>query len=183
VKVLVLASSGGPDYLADLFFCELIHSERYDIDTNHLPPYFYSDFAQASSLYGNGYTAFTKLDRAKSTRVNLLDTERILKCVKSSIYDAVVYTSIWRFSDHFDEICCHMPKKKIIVLDGEDHTKVASIALRATYYKRELTKTFEEICLPISFTYPSYFTSYKYIENIAKSTVIAPCFPYFKGSY
>jgi len=173
----------GPDYLADLFFCELIFAAQYRIFTNHLPSYYFSDFPEPLSLYGRGYTVFAKLDPASRNSVSLVSNEEIRDNVSRKFYDKIVYTSIWRCDANLSLVIDKYSKGDIIVLDGEDVTAVADVALRTSYFKRELIAMYSGICLPISFSYPSYYTPPVDWKESNKAQILAPCFPGYTNSY
>lgn len=182
-RLLVLSSRMGPDYLADLFYCEMVHSGRYAIETNHLPAYFFSDYPDIPGLYGKGYTVFGKLDRRLAGGVRELASEEIREAIAQRRYDKIVYTSIWRCSEFVDTALAHYPKQDIIVLDGEDLQAVADLSLKTTYYKRELTPQYTAVCRPVSFAYPTYFTPPQAWREAGKPYIVAPCVPHYTKSY
>jgi len=183
MRLLIVSSRAGPDYLADLFFCELISSGRYGIVANYVPPYYFSDFPGATQLYGRGYTVFAKLAPSLKGTVHTASEEEIRSNISARHYDKIVYTSIWRCSEYLNDILDKYVKSDIIVLDGEDTPTVADIATKTTYFKRELTKPYSNVCLPIGFLYPSYYTPPSDWKEKNRSQILAPCAPGYTNSY
>jgi hypothetical protein len=182
MKLLVIQSDYGPDYLADLFFGELIDSGNHEITSNHLPQYFFDDYPDQHKLYGRGYTVFGKLPSHKKKNVMTLPEEDLLKKLAGKYFDKIIYTSIWRKNIFIQDAMQNYEKNNIIVVDGEDHTNVLNIAPNVMYYKRELINSFDKICLPISFSFPSFHPS-KMIDVEAKKYFLAPCVPSVRKSY
>lgn len=182
MKLLVIQSDSGPDYLADLFLGELIHSGNHEITINHLPQYLFDDYPDQHKLYGRGYTVFGKLPNSKKKNIIVLPKEDLLQKLKEKYFDKVIYTSVWRQNILIQNVLQIYEKDKIIVIDGEDHTKVLNIASNVLYYKRELIAPLTQICLPISFTFPSY-NQPKMIDMETKKYFLAPCVPSVKKSY
>ena len=183
MRLLVVSSKTGPDYLADLFFCELISSGHYEIAANYVPPYYFSDFPDATQLYGRGYTVFAKLATSLRRTVHIASEEEIRSNISEKHYDKIIYTSVWRCNEYLNDTLDKYAKGDIIVLDGEDTTTVANIAIKTTYFKRELTKPYSNICLPIGFLYPSYSTPPLDWREPNKSQILAPCVPGYTNSY
>ena len=181
MKLLVIQSDHGSDYLADLLLSELIHWGSHEITTNHLPQYLFDDYPDQHKIYGRGYTVFGKLPSNKKENIIVLPEEDLLKKLVGKYFDKIIYTSIWRKNILYQNVLQNYEKDKIIVIDGEDHTDVLNIAWNVLYFKRELIAPFSEICLPISFTFPSYHQP-KMID-MEKKYFLAPCIPSVKKSY
>jgi hypothetical protein len=182
MNLLVINSTTGPDYLADLFVGELISSPDYHITTNHLPPHLFIDWINVEELYGKGHTVFAKLQTSMIKTIKIEQFGSIQEKIKNKSFDKIIYSSIWRNSDHIDLATSKYEPNNIVVLDGEDHSQVLNIATKVTYYKRELEQPFDRICNPISFTYPSYFNP-KVESNRKKKFLLAPCVPGLMESY
>lgn len=182
MKILVIQSDSGPDYLADLLLAELIHAGKHEITTNHLPQYLFDDYPEQHKLYGRGYTVFGKLPHHKKKNIAILPEEYLSKKIEEKYFDKVIYTSIWRQNILIQNICQNYEKDKIIVIDGEDHTNVLNIASSVLYFKRELTAPLTQICLPISLTFPSY-NQPNIIDMEIKKYFLAPCVPSVRKSY
>ena len=181
MKLLVIQSDSGPDYLADLLLAELIHSGNHEITTNHLPQYLFDDYPDQHKIYGMGYTVFGKLPNNKKKNIIVLPLECLLLKLAEKYFYKVIYSSIWRQNILIQNALQTYEKDKIIVIDGEDHTNVLNIASSVLYFKRELISPFSENCLPISFTFPSYHQP-KMID-IDKKYFLAPCVPSVRKSY
>lgn len=182
MKILVLGPASDPDYLADLVYCEIISSGRYVVESNYLPDFYFSDYDNPHNLYGRGYTVFAKLNPLFRDRVSLIDSHQIQERLLDRVYDRVIYTSIWRFYGFYDYVKQSYSRDSIIVFDGEDHTRVVNVAFDSLYFKRELIAPFDQVCRPVSFAYPSYFSP-DFYNNEPKCQLLAPCFPYLTSSY
>ncbi len=183
LKILVINSDYGPDYMADLFLGEMIFSEEFQLHTNHLQDYMFSDFPASVKIYGNGYTVFKKISPDQKKSIVLEDDTKIEYGIAHGKYDLIIYTSIWRCHKHLNLVLSTYEKSKIIVIDGEDDPKIANIAPKVTYYKRELESKYLDYCKPISFGFPSYFEAPITGNWEEKSVVVAPCNPLFRKSY
>ena len=181
MKLLVIQSDYGPDYLADLFFGELIHSGNHEITTNHLPQYLFDDYLDQHKLYGRGYTVFGKLP-ANKKNVTVLAEEDLLKKIAGKYFDKIIYTSIWRKNIYIQNAMQNYERDCIIVIDGEDHTDVLNIAPSVLYFKRELINSLSSTCMPISFTFPSFYQP-KMTNMEKKKYFLAPCVPSVRESY
>ena len=59
MKILLINSDEGPDYLPDLvnyFFL----SGKYKVYTNYIPNFLFNDYAQKDKLYGRGFSLYGK---------------------------------------------------------------------------------------------------------------------------
>lgn len=183
MKILLLNSNKGPDYQADLFISEIIYSQKYEIHTNHLPNYLFRSFPKEENIYGRGFTVFKKLNDDLKESINVLSDDKIQVQVNENFFDLIIYTSIWRYFENLDFILQKYSKEKIIAIDGEDFQEVANVAPLVRYFKRELTSTYEHICNPISFSFPSYFQAKSNTTFENKSIFLAPCHPGFRNTY
>jgi hypothetical protein len=136
-----------------------------------------------SGLYGLGYTVFAKLNPALRAGVGQCSTEEIRDGIAARQYDAVLYTSIWRCNDYLADVLQRYRRSEIIALDGEDLTSVANVAVRTTYFKRELIEPYTKTCLPIAFAYPSYFSPPLDWREPDRTQLLAPCVPGYTKSY
>ena len=62
MKILLINTDDGPDYLSDLINYYFI-SKNYDIYTNHNLNFLFNDYKNKSELYGKGFTIYGKLDK------------------------------------------------------------------------------------------------------------------------
>ena len=193
MKILLLNSGQGPDYLADLIISQLITCDNLEIYCNLLSDYLFSDFPLDIHLYGRGYTVFRQLNPELKKRVQILSEEELESYISQKYFDKIVYTSIRRRShqaqninpenpaDYFDWVLQSYSKDNILAFDGEDETcLVESVVPYVTYYKRELLEQDLNRALPISFTFPSYRSVPSKIE---KEYFLAPCDPRLLSSY
>jgi len=191
--VVLLNSSAGEDYLADLFISALITCPNVCIYTNYIPQYLFDDYLEPESLYGRGYTAFCSVPAMirASDRVRVIPAsgiQRFISC-QHRIGFYVCFTSIWRYSEEFH---CYSgvdrPSniKNLLVLDGEDEQAIHQYAAHADmYYKRELASAGPNL-FPISFRIPAsslplLTLGKRYVPQ--KTTLLAPCDPRYRPSY
>ena len=188
MKVLLINSDSGPDYLADLVNYYFI-SNRNEVFTNHRLDFLFNDFKNKSDLYGKGFTLYGKLEHSLKSSLTILSVEEILDSIEK--YDLIIFTSIQRNfkNNSLKDSYFHMlnkknPNKEIYVIDGEDHQLVdEEIASKSKYFKRELTEKYKSNAFPISFCYPENELPLKRIEIKDKTQLLAPMDPRFLNSY
>ena len=188
MKVLLINSDSGPDYLADLVNYYFI-SNRNEVFTNHRLDFLFNDFKNKSDLYGKGFTLYGKLEHSLKSSLRILSVEEILDSIEK--YDLIIFTSIQRNfkNNSLKESYFHLlnkknPNKEIYVIDGEDHQLVdEDIASKSKYFKRELTEKYKSNAFPISFCYPENELPLKRIEIKDKTQLLAPMDPRFLNSY
>lgn len=186
MKVLLINSDEGPDYLADLVNYFFI-TNKYEIFTNHNLHFLFDDFQNTSSLYGRGFTLYGKLNKSLKSTVTTLSDEAIFDMLP--FFDVVVFTSIHRKykgqnvkSKYFYKFSKKLKTKDIFVLDGEDFVEIDSdVALLSNYFKRELTDKNKNFASPISFSFPEF----EVLSDIKfkKTQILAPMDPRFQNSY
>lgn len=181
MKILLINSNSGPDYLADLVIGEAITNSDYQVYTNRCPSFLFSDFEGLNKIYGHGYTVYGKIDPTIKGSVKILASEELKDYLNSKFFDFIIYTSIWRCSDFIQEVFLNYDKSRIFAIDGEDHTNVLDISKKTVYFKRELLESFKSYCLPISFSFPS-FNKLLTLNNV-KTNLLAPCVAGFVNSY
>ena len=99
-------------------------------------------------LYGKGFTVTRILEQDDTDR-----TDVKLK-IKNNFFDYIVYGSVNRCLDYFDEVNQVYSKNKIILIDGEDETTFHPVYYRGyPYFKRERVDAGKS--LPISFAIPT----------------------------
>ena len=193
MNVILLNSSEGEDYLADLFISSILCWSKCRTYANHLPQYLFDDYPSPNTLYGRGFTAFCSIPSIlrNSQRIEILDLNLIPRLIESQPASAftIIYTSIWRYREHIENYSTsNRPGNisNVIVLDGEDHQRLhSSAASSVTYYKRELL-TEESNILPLSFKIPASTLPFlslgeNYIPH--KTNLLAPCDPRYRDSY
>ena len=186
MKVLLINSDEGPDYLADLVNYFFI-THKYEVFTNHKMDYLFNDFQNTSNLYGKGFTLYGKLKRDLKSNVTTLTEAAIFDMLPS--FDAVIFTSIHRTYKgqsvklkYFYKFSKKLKTKDIIVLDGEDFVDIDNdIASQSNYFKRELIDKNKNIAKSISFSFPEFevFSDSK----VKKTQILAPMDPRFQNSY
>jgi len=192
MNIILINSGCGEDYLADLFTTAMLCKSGSKIISNYIPDYLCDTYANASRLYGRGYTAFCSvpsflLTTGRVTTDTIDDIVNMISRDRQGKYH-VVYTSIWRFSDEIHRFLGSELRDRcsVIALDGEDHTMIhPAQKLPITYFKRELDNGSSSI-RPISFRLPVYGLPYlsqgeTYIPE--KLQITAPCDPRYRKSY
>lgn len=188
MKVLLINSDYGPDYLADLVNYYFI-SNRYEVFTNHRLDFMFNDFKNHSDLYGKGFTVYGKLESSLKSSLKILSKEEILDSIEK--YELIIFTSIQRNfknkslkDSYFHLLNKTNPKKEIYVIDGEDYQLIdEDIASKSKYFKRELIEKYKSKAFPISFSYPENELPLKRIEIKDKTQLLAPMDPRFLNSY
>ena len=90
MKVLLINSDEGPDYLADLvnyFFL----TQNIEIYTNHTLKYLFDDYSNVENLYGKGFTLYGKLDYKLKKKVNQINISSYIGSYNN--FDKIIFTS------------------------------------------------------------------------------------------
>lgn len=188
LKVLLINSDDGPDYLADLVNYFFITSDL-EVSTNHIIDFLFDDYQNLDNLYGKGFTLYGKLSHKLKNNITELQLEEIFDTF--DYFDIIIFTSIhrkYKLKDIKDSLFFKLIKKinssNVIVLDGEDFTEVdTDISQVSKYYKRELINQYKEHAHPISFTFPALEASKNLTNFSKKSQILAPMDPRFLNSY
>lgn len=172
MNILYITKGDHVDYLNDCLLIglkELFGVKVVDFN-KQLHNYKSYDPEAALKLYGKGFSVTRVLDDLDVDRSNL--TEKI----KQRFFDLIVYGSIWRCSDHLDEILKYYSPSEIAVVDGEDETHIhPCIAKGILYFKRELLDpAISKNIFPISFAIP---TSKVNFVTTGKTCITAPLIP------
>lgn len=142
MKVLFISSNELPDFQNDMVFHGLRSLLGADcVDANHMW-YMYSDTMKKywnsrvpnnGKSYGNGFTLYGLLDNIDIDRSNISEK------IKNKYYDKIVYGSINRCQDYFNEVLDSYDRDNIIIIDGEDNTNInLNYFGKGIYFKREL---------------------------------------------
>lgn len=188
MKVLLINSDDGPDYLADCVNYFFI-TNNYDIYTNHIIDFLFEDYVNPRTLYGKGFTLYGKLNKNFKNKINEISITEILDTASS--FDVIVITSINRKykseaikKDLFQKLNERISNSNLIVLDGDDSTNVdVDVASSSLYFKRELTERYKSLAMPISFTFPYLELNKNLIDVNNKTQILAPMDPRFQNSY
>lgn len=158
MKVLFISKAELPDFQCDMVFHGLRSLLGADCIDANLMWYMYSDTVKAywndrvpnnGKSYGNGFTLYGLLENIDVNR-NDIQTK-----IKDKYFDKVVYGSITRCYDYFDDVVANYNKSDIIMIDGEDNTILNPMFFGlGVYYKRELTTNPSEFLKPINFSIP-----------------------------
>ena len=188
MKVLLINSDEGPDYLADLvnyFFL----TQNIEIYTNHTLKYLFDDYPNVENLYGKGFTLYGKLDYKLKKKINQINISSYIGGYNN--FDKIIFTSICRkFKNEplrdnlFETINAEVKSKEIIVLDGEDGQEVNEvIANKSNYFKRELSLKYKNLAKPISFAFPKLELPKRTKSLNEKTQLLAPMDPRYVNSY
>ena len=150
MKILYITKGDHVDYQNDCLLIGLKELYGSDIvDFNKQCHNYESYDGDIFKFWGKGFTVTKVLPDLE------VDRNDITSKIKNKYYDYIVYGSIWRCSDHINEILKYYPPNKIICVDGEDHTDINYVySLGTLYFKREMTHKSNRI-FPISFAFPT----------------------------
>lgn len=155
MKILYLSNIGLPpsfpyeDYLNDMIFHgmrSLFGENCVDVARNKS---MYKGYPQNPDkpMYGKGFTLYGTLDDIK------VDRDDIECKIKNTFFDYVVYGQCTRSRPYLKLVHEHYPRRKIIMIDGEDDQQIRKdLRNISTYFKRELVR--DRSVYPISFCIP-----------------------------
>lgn len=151
MKILYLTKGDHVDYQNDCLLIGL--KELYGADVvdynKQSHNYITHDPDSAKKLYGMGMSVTRVLPDLEVDRTDITSK------IKNKFFDAIVYGSIWRCSNHINKILEYYPKNKVIAVDGEDETNINKVFdLGIPYFKRELIYKHDRL-FPISFAIPT----------------------------
>lgn len=151
MKILYITKGDHVDYQNDCAIIglkELFGSDVVDVHTS-LHTYKSFDKNRVSSLYGKGMTVTRVIDDIDVDRTDIANK------IINHFFDIVVYGSIWRCSDYFNEVLQYYKPYEIIIIDGEDETHLHPyVNQKVTYFKREYVNKKDNV-FPISFAIPT----------------------------
>lgn len=158
MKVLFISRSDLPDFQCDMVFHGLRALLGSDcVDANHMwymyshtmKKYWNTRVPNNGKSYGNGFTLYGLLENIE------VDRSDIQNKIKSKYFDKIVYGSITRCQDYFEDVIRTYDKKDIILIDGEDNVNIDSRFFGfGIYFKRELVHEPSENLKPINFSIP-----------------------------
>jgi hypothetical protein len=179
MKVLFIGKADLPDFQSDMVFHGLRSLLGADcVDANEIW-YMYADLKEKywnsrvpnnGKSYGNGFTLYGLLDYID------IDRSDIINKIKSKSYDKIVYGSITRCQDYFEDVLNNYKQSDIILIDGEDNTDINLTYLgKGIYFKRELTQEpIPSILKPINFCIPKQLIVDKVPTKIKDYASIIP---------
>ena len=88
MKVLLINSDEGPDYLADLINYYFI-TGSYELFTNHRLDFLFDDYGNKENLYGKGFTLYGKLSQNIKKNITVLSSQQIKDSIND--YDQIYY--------------------------------------------------------------------------------------------
>lgn len=152
MKILYISHFKSPDYQNDMIFHGLKSLFGKDVYESNYAWYMYKkvkDEEKSMNFDTIYFTVYNKLDRGLSNVVDDIKTQ-----IKNRFFDKIIYGSISRCNDHFEDVIKYYNKNEVIFIDGEDNTNILSEYLKyGKYFKRELTKPINNV-FPVNFCIP-----------------------------
>jgi len=108
-----------------------------------------------------------------------VDREDIPGKIRARYFDAVIYGSVHRNRDYFDEVRAVYPPSRIAYIDGEDDWSVAEIG-PGLYFKRELNDGHPASYFPIEFCIPREKIR---LDSPTKTRLMSPLIPGDPSTY
>jgi len=176
MKLLYLTKGDHVDYQNDCLLIglkELLGSDVVDYNKQQ-HNYETYDEQMAKQLYGMGMSVTRVLPDLAVDRTDITSK------IRNHFYDYVIYGSIWRCSDHIDEIFKYYKPHEVIAVDGEDEINIHQMFGKGVqYFKRELVYSHDRLN-PISFSIPTSKINFNknkvkddaYITPLNRSTYI-----------
>lgn len=147
MNILFINKFVKPDYLNDCMFYGFTEL-GVNIETTANPLYMSENFTNKLSLYGRGFTIWCNLKSLPPVEPSPQEK------IKDRYYDFIVYGSIHRDASFLNEVLSTYSKDKILVLDGEDHSRIQEYLVnKVRYYKRENVENRSDV-ESISFSIP-----------------------------
>jgi len=151
MKILYISNFNHPDYQNDMIFHGLKSIFGKDIYESNYAWYMYKKSNGDEKLmnFGRGFTVHCKLDNDLSSLVDDIKNK-----IYNKFFDKIIYGSIRRCNDYFEDVTKNYDKNEVIFIDGEDDTNILSEYLDyGKYFKRELTNSIDNV-FPINFCIP-----------------------------
>lgn len=154
MKILFTRNTTYQDYLSDCILHGLRGLAEIEVIDEPYCWYMYKSFFEKgdvdlSSIYGKGFTIFGTLNDIE------VDRSDIIQKIRQKYFDYVILARVDELPSFAQEIFDHYESKKIIILDGLDHTGINQDYYgKGLYFKRELIWDNSKL-FPISFGFPS----------------------------
>lgn len=119
MKILFVAENSGVDYMPNCLLHGLYEIENVEVYLTSDLWYMFdgNDEKELLQLYGKGFSVTNRIPRNKKC---VQDKETVLARLKEHFYDVVIYGSVFRCMDYFDQVLQSYDKKEVIFVDGED---------------------------------------------------------------
>jgi hypothetical protein len=159
------------DYLNDLLFYGLTELDDVEVVSSTPIIHLYRPLQKhidPKILWGNGFSASFLLNDPPPA----IDTS-INQKIHDRYFDYIVYGSVYRCLDGYEEISQIYHKSRIILIDGEDHTNIHPLSEYHRYFKRELLDSYSGI-IPIHFAIPSQKISSNSLDKIQMLGTVIP---------
>lgn len=174
-NVLFVNHFGHVDFLNDHVYEGLVRQPNFKIWETHNPFYMLNGCPDLNGMWGRGI-GYGKLTHTP----NIEDANVIREKIANRFYDLIVYGSIRRCRDHFDEVTKSYSFDKVLIFDGEDDQGVdLSMTQYGLYFKRELVSAHPRV-LPISFAATESAIATRFLT---KSQVFGTCIPGNPSTY
>jgi hypothetical protein len=178
MRVLHINHFDYPDYLNDM----LLHGGKSVFGQESYfesspAAFMYQGYEDKQRLYGKGFTLYCRLP----TPPPAFSADELVRKIKDQYFDLVVYGSVFRNLQYWDVVERAYPKKRIVLIDGEDRQVLrGDIIGKGHYFKRELVQSTRADVHPINFGIPkdlivrvqAKLKSYAHIDPADTSTYI-----------
>ena len=166
----IFQQSGGylNDYLNDLLFYGFTELDNIEIVDSTPIIHLYKENKikiPIQHLWGKGFSSSFLIEN------NTVDRTNIENKIKDKYFDLVIYGTVKRCLDYYNLVTSIYPPNKVILIDGDDFTKVHPLSTKHPYFKRELT-TNEFI--PIHFAIPECKITINKLAKIQEYGSIIP---------
>lgn len=154
MKILFTRKTESQDYLSDCVLHGLRELAEIEVIDEPYCWYMYGNSFgpekhNLNSIYGKGFTIFGTLNDVEIDRLN------IVQKIRQKYFDYVILARVDQLPSFANEIFNNYDSKKIIILDGLDHTGIDQEYYgKGLYFKRELIWSNPKL-FPISFSFPA----------------------------
>jgi len=175
INVLFVNHFGHVDFLNDHVYEGLLRQPNFKIWETHNPFYMLKGCPDLNGMWGRGI-GYGKLTHTP----NIDDQTTIREKIANKFYDIIVYGSIRRCREYFDDVVKLYPINRVIICDGEDDQGIdLSLTKYGVYFKRELVSEHEGV-LPISFAATESAMATRFLD---KEQLFGTCVPGDPSTY
>jgi len=175
INVLFVNHFGHVDFLNDHIYEGFVRQPGFKVWETHNPFYMLKGCPDLNGMWGRGI-GYGKMTHAP----NLEDAQTIKDKILNRFYDLIVYGSIRRCRDHFEDATKAYPFDRVLIFDGEDDQGVdLSLTKHGLYFKRELLTDHPRV-LPISFAATESAVATRFLE---KEQMFGTCIPGDPSTY
>lgn len=186
-KILFINKGDNIDYQCDCLFHGLQSLDDVYVEVINDNWFMYkgNSSEKLHKLYGKGFSITNRIPIEKK---HVIDKEEAALKIKSHDYDYVIFGSIYRYNELYNEVISNYKRTEVAFIDGEDcdytttfsikglyhiprdtkwKKQAKEIASHGVYFKRERTKQTKNMFLPISFAIPEE----NIVSNIPKKDI------------